>query len=64
MDRATGRVIRRYECVTPGEPVHVDIKKLGNIPDGGGHKVLGRLAGPKTRSGAGYSYIHTAVDDP
>jgi hypothetical protein len=32
MDRATGRVIRRYERATPGELVHVDIKKLGNIP--------------------------------
>jgi transposase InsO family protein len=63
MDRATGRVIRRYERDTPGELVHVDIKKLGNIPDGGGHKMLGRPAGRKTRSGAGYSYIHTAVDD-
>ncbi|MGX1976662.1 DDE-type integrase/transposase/recombinase, partial [Streptomyces kronopolitis] len=31
--------------------------------DGGGHKVLGRQAGRKTRSGTGYSYIHTAVDD-
>jgi transposase InsO family protein len=62
-DRATGRVIRRYERDKPGELIHVDIKKLGNIPDGGGHKVLGRQAGRKTRSGAGYSYIHTAVDD-
>ncbi|MGW0425089.1 IS481 family transposase [Streptomyces sp. NPDC003015] len=63
LDRATGRVIRRYERDRPGELVHVDIKKLGNIPDGGGHKVLGRPAGRKTRSGAGYSYLHTAVDD-
>ncbi|TQL95924.1 transposase IS481 family protein [Actinoallomurus bryophytorum] len=62
-DRATGRVIRRYEHQAPGDLVHVDIKKLGNIPDGGGHKTLGRQAGRKTRSGAGYSYIHTAVDD-
>jgi transposase InsO family protein len=62
-DRATGRVIRRYEHDAPGDLVHVDIKKLGNIPEGGGHKVLGRQAGRKTRSGAGYSYIHTAVDD-
>ncbi|WP_189787185.1 IS481 family transposase [Streptomyces capitiformicae] len=63
LDRATGRVIRRYERRRPGELVHVDIKKLGNIPDGGGHKTLGRQAGRRTRSGAGYSYIHTAVDD-
>ncbi|MFJ2610577.1 IS481 family transposase, partial [Streptomyces sp. NPDC087425] len=63
LDRATGRVIRRYERDRPGELVHVDIKKLGNIPDGGGHKTLGRQAGRKTRSGAGYSYLHNAVDD-
>uniref|UniRef100_A0AAU2JQQ2 IS481 family transposase n=1 Tax=Streptomyces sp. NBC_00049 TaxID=2903617 RepID=A0AAU2JQQ2_9ACTN len=63
LDRATGHVIRRYEREKPGELVHVDIKKLGNIPDGGGHKVLGRQAGRKTRRNAGYSYLHTAVDD-
>lgn len=63
LDRATGRVIRRYERDRPGELVHVDIKKLGNIPDGGGHKALGRPAGHKNRTGTGYSYIHTAVDD-
>ena len=63
LDRATGRVIRRYERSVPGELVHVDIKKLGNIPDGGGHKTLGRQAGRKTRSGAGYSYLHNAVDN-
>ncbi|MEV6734428.1 IS481 family transposase [Streptomyces sp. NPDC051364] len=63
LDRATGRVIRRYERDRPGELVHVDIKKLGNIPDGGGHKTLGRQAGRKTKSGVGYQYIHTAVDD-
>jgi transposase InsO family protein len=63
LDRATGRVIRRYEHAAPGDLVHVDIKKLGNIPDGGGHKTLGRQAGRKNRSGAGYSYLHNAVDD-
>ncbi|WP_326789375.1 IS481 family transposase [Streptomyces sp. NBC_00151] len=63
VDRATGRVIRRCERSAPGELVHVDIKKLGNIPDGGGHKTLGRRAGRKTRSGMGYSYLHNAVDD-
>lgn len=63
LDRATAHVIGRYEREKPGELVHVDIKKLGNIPDGGGHKVLGRQAGRKTRRNAGYSYLHTAVDD-
>jgi transposase-like protein len=36
MDRPTGRVIRRYERERPGELIHVDIKKLGKIPTGGG----------------------------
>jgi hypothetical protein len=42
MDRPTGQVIRRYERERPGELVHVDIKKLGNIPDGGGHRIMPR----------------------
>ena len=63
MDRATGRVIRRYEHAAPGDLVHVDIKKLGNIPDGGGHKLLGRQAGRKNRAKAGTSFLHNAVDD-
>ncbi|WBP90699.1 IS481 family transposase [Kitasatospora cathayae] len=75
MDRPTGQVIRRYERERPGELVHVDIKKLGNIPDGGGHRVMDRQAGESNRhattglrtpSGTpkiGYSHIHTAVDD-
>jgi hypothetical protein len=38
-------------------------KKLGRIPDGGGHKVLGRQAGRAARSAMGFDYIHSAVDD-
>jgi transposase len=68
MDRPTGRVIRRYERDRPGDLVHVDIKKLGRIPVGGGWKVLGRQAGKKNNGGrgasrVGYGYIHSAVDD-
>ena len=63
LDRATGRVIRRYEHAAPGDLIHVDIKKLGNIPDGGGHQMLGRAAGRKNRSGVGYAYLHNAVGD-
>jgi transposase InsO family protein len=68
LDRATGRVVRRYERSRPGELVHVDVKKLGKIPDGGGHRAIGRLAGARTRirrTGAvrGYHFIHSAVDD-
>ncbi|GGU76700.1 IS481 family transposase [Lentzea flava] len=78
VDRATGQPVRRYERAAPGELVHVDIKKLGNIPDGGGHKVHGRQAGlrnssahrapsrPRKKGGRanlGHSYLHNAVDD-
>ncbi|WP_323376190.1 IS481 family transposase [Streptomyces sp. RB17] len=63
LDRPTGRPIRRHERDRPGELVHVDVKKLGRIPDGGGHKVLGRQAGRARRSSVGFDYVHSAVDD-
>jgi hypothetical protein len=63
LDRPTGQVIRRYERDRPGVPSHVDVKKLDRIPDGGGHKVLGRKAGRATRSNGGFTFIHSAVDD-
>ena len=62
-DRATGEPVRRYERARPGELVHIDVKKLGRIPDGGGHKALGRAAGRKNRAGVGLAYLHTALDD-
>ncbi|WP_405502739.1 IS481 family transposase [Streptomyces niveus] len=61
-DRPTGTVIRRYERDRPGELIHIDVKKLGRIPDGGGHKALGRNAGRPIR-GMGFDYVHSAVDD-
>jgi hypothetical protein len=42
LDRASGRVIRRYEHSAPGDLVHVDVKKLGKVPDGGGWRIHGR----------------------
>ncbi len=66
---ATGRVIRRYEHDAPGQLVHVDIKKLGRIPDGGGHSVMGRATGNRHKTGTatnrrpGYAFLHNAVDD-
>jgi transposase InsO family protein len=72
LDQATGLPVRkaapiRYEASAPGELVHVDIKKLGRIPDGGGHRKLGRLAGKKNnghgRRSLGYAYLHHAIDD-
>ena len=62
MDRPTGEVIRRYERERPGELVHVDVKKLGRIPPGGGWRMLGREPGRRS-VGAGYDYVHSAVDD-
>jgi transposase InsO family protein len=65
MDRPTGRVIRRIETARPGELVHIDVKKLARIPDGGGHKMLGRAGtrnGSMSKRGAGYTHIHTAID--
>jgi len=68
-DRATGRTVRRYEHEHPGDLVHVDIKKQGRIPDGGGHKVLGKAAGKRNKTGTeanrrpGYMFLHNAVDD-
>jgi transposase InsO family protein len=53
----------RYERENPGDLVHLDVKKLGRIPDGGGHRTLGRAAGKKNRSAVGYSYLHSAIDD-
>ena len=48
----------------PGELVHVDVKKLAGIPDGGGWRIHGRGHAPPTkRSTVGYRFIHTAVDD-
>ena len=40
VDRATGEVVRRYEHDYPASLVHVDVKKLGNIPDGGGWRYV------------------------
>jgi transposase len=60
-DRASGVVVR-YEREHPGELVHIDVKKLGRIPDGGGHRMHGRAAASRGR-GIGYDYVHSAIDD-
>jgi hypothetical protein len=60
-DRASGVVVR-YQRERPGELVHIDVKKLGRIPDGGGHKLHGRAKAARGR-GIGDDYIHSAVDD-
>jgi transposase InsO family protein len=78
MDRATGEVIR-YERDRPGDLVHVDVKKFGLIPPGGGWKVRGRAEAERGRfrreaqrrslrdrrgtGKAGYAFVHSAIDD-
>ncbi len=52
----------RYVRERPGELLHIDVKKLGRIPEGGGHRFLGRVTGTP-RSHRGYDYLHVAVDD-
>ena len=77
LDRASGQPVRRYEHDHPGDLVHIDVKKLGNIPAGGGHRFLGRAAGGRNRQAdrssghhsryrnplQGHGFIHAAVDD-
>lgn len=73
LDPITGEVIRaskvttvRYERDHPGELVHMDVKKLGRIPAGGGWKAHGRSMG-RTRARrltvVGFDYVHSLVDD-
>ncbi|MGC5173364.1 IS481 family transposase, partial [Microbacterium sp. DT81.1] len=82
IDQSTGLPVRkpqpkRYEVAAPGQLVHVDIKKQGRIPDGGGWRVHGRTSAQHRRSGVarnraaragaassrGFRYLHHAVDD-
>jgi transposase InsO family protein len=76
VDRVTGEPIRRYEHDHPGSLIHVDVKKLGNVPDGGGWRFVGRQQGRRNRFATpgtmknkwrnpklGYAYIHTVLDD-
>ncbi|GAB2877117.1 IS481 family transposase [Myroides odoratimimus subsp. xuanwuensis] len=70
-DPMTGEVIRsskatavRYERERPGELVHMDVKKLARIPDGGGWRAHGRGNGNRDRQAkTGYDFVHSLVDD-
>ena len=76
IDKRTGEVIRRYEHPYPGSMIHVDVTKFGNIPDGGGHRFVGRVQGSKNRittpgaavnkyhnRNVGKAFVHTVIDD-
>jgi transposase InsO family protein len=61
-DRVTGRPMR-YVREQPGELLHVDVKKLGVIPPGGGKRVLGKALAARRHRDRGYDCIYVAVDD-
>ncbi|HRD12028.1 MAG TPA: IS481 family transposase [Mycobacterium sp.] len=70
-DPMTGALIQaskstavRYERARPGELVHMDVKKLGRIPDGGGWRIHGRHNRARDRKARlGFDYVHSVVDD-
>src|SRR4051794_9500526 len=66
--RASRRSENRYEHPRPGDMIHVDVKKLGRIPAGGGWRLHGRdaavsVANRHKKTKIGYDFIHTAIDD-
>ena len=76
IDRVTGEPVRRYQHPHPGAMLHVDVKKLGNVPDGGGWRYVGRAQGLKNRAATpekeknawygkkmGTAFVHTVIDD-
>jgi transposase InsO family protein len=78
IDRVTGEPVRRYEHAYPGAMLHMDVKKYGNIPDGGGWRYVGRAQGKRNRGATaartgsrsarydprlGTAFVHTVVDD-
>jgi hypothetical protein len=61
----------RYERERPGELIHIDVKKLGRIERGAGHRVTGRRRGNPDKTDAagrrrrqvGWEFVHIAIDD-
>jgi transposase InsO family protein len=67
LHRITREPVRRYEHPRPGDLLHIDVKKLGRIPPGGGKRFAPGFAatqgGPHSGARAGIDYLHVAVDD-
>jgi len=69
----TGEIIRaskttavRYERARPGELVHMDVKKIGRIPDGGGWRAYGKGTANSSahkKARIGFDFVHSLVDD-
>ena len=53
---------RRYERATPGEMIHIDIKKLGRF-DKIGHRITGDRTGQSNSRGVGWEFVHVCIDD-
>ena len=54
--------VRRYERATPGEMIHIDIKKLGRF-DKIGHRITGDRTGQSNSRGVGWEFVHVCIDD-
>jgi transposase-like protein len=70
LDALTGERVRRrppsgvrYERERPGELIHIDVKRLARIPQGGGWRAHGRGPKPGVVRRGGYDYVHSAIDD-
>ena len=63
LDRPTGVPVRRYEVCHPGLLLHQDHKKLGRVPAGGGHRILGRAGAPARHRGDGHDHFEVLIDD-
>jgi transposase InsO family protein len=53
----------RYERSRPGELIHIDVKKLGVIAKGAGHRISGNRGPGHRARGAGWEFVHVCVDD-
>ena len=53
----------RYERRYAGELLHIDIKKLGKLRGGAGHRITGKRSGLHRNRGIGWEYVHVCVDD-
>jgi transposase InsO family protein len=53
----------RYERRHPGELIHIDVKKLGKIRGGAGHRITGKRSGLHRNRGIGWDFVHVCVDD-
>jgi transposase InsO family protein len=65
LHRSTREIIRIVQTA-PGELVHLDVKKFGRVPPGGGKRMAPGFhetgAGPHSGARLGYEFAHVAID--